>query len=133
MIKTECGHAFCAECLTKWVSAAGTCPICRENIKFNGKIDDSRPNGRDRMRIRLETEHNEREIQRIRLLQQERRMQAYESDVFTVSGRPYHALPIVSCTEARQVFNQNRRALGHSIVTSPVGGFGGSTTAQMMR
>ena len=134
MIKTECGHAFCADCLSKWVAAAGTCPMCRENIHFNGTKDDraGARRMRDRLRLRMEVEHTERELQRVRLLEQERRLQTYEADAFTVSGRPYSSLPVVSCAEARQIFNQNRRAIGHSIVVSPVGGFGGSTTAQQL-
>jgi hypothetical protein len=34
-VVTPCGHTFCKECITKWVSKQGTCPVCRGEIPKN--------------------------------------------------------------------------------------------------
>jgi hypothetical protein len=36
-IKTECGHIFCSECLTRWRQRSNECPYCRTKNTFFGK------------------------------------------------------------------------------------------------
>merc|ERR1712142_1369799 len=31
----DCGHTFCAYCITKWMKKKASCPLCRTDIKQN--------------------------------------------------------------------------------------------------
>jgi hypothetical protein len=72
---TFCGHTFCSACLSRWVAAAGTCPVCREGIRKDGSMDDSKEARARRLTMAMEMEHEERERERLRLLEQERHNQ----------------------------------------------------------
>ena len=105
-----------------WVSAAGTCPLCRSAIQFDGTKVEPGAGKRTAWRLRIEAEHHEREIERLRRVEQERRIQEQMDDIFTVSGRPYHTLPLIDCAGARELFNHNRRELA-AVVVSPVSSY----------
>ena len=34
LIKLECNHSFCKNCINKWRQNANTCPCCRKNINL---------------------------------------------------------------------------------------------------
>ena len=72
---TFCGHTFCSACLSRGVAAAGTCPVCREGIRKDGSMDDSKEARARRLTMAMEIEHEERERERLRLLEQERHNQ----------------------------------------------------------
>lgn len=62
--------------------------------------------------MRVEREHAERLATRARRLELEKRLDRYRQSTFTVSGRPYDSLPLVSLDKLRkEVFKENRRSV----------------------
>ena len=62
--------------------------------------------------MRVEREHAERLVRREQRLMVEKRLDRYRQSTFTVSGRPYDSLPVVSLDKLRKdVFKENRRSV----------------------
>lgn len=34
-INTSCGHSFCNDCISRWMSRSSSCPFCRSEISLN--------------------------------------------------------------------------------------------------
>jgi len=121
--RTACGHAFCKDCLTHWRANNDRCPICRSSLAAPSPpparaasskvlpVWQTAPRGPSSAVRAVDREHEERVSRRQRQLALERRLDAYNSRLFTPSGRPYDSLPVVSLAELRGILSSNTRGM----------------------
>uniref|UniRef100_A0A7S0J4D9 RING-type domain-containing protein n=1 Tax=Calcidiscus leptoporus TaxID=127549 RepID=A0A7S0J4D9_9EUKA len=116
-VAVPCAHQFCAHCLAQWAQRQPTCPLCRTILTVPVSRSSQQTSSdalqpiRGTLRERAEREEAARERSRASRAALRQRLDRYQSEFITPSGRPFESLPLATMEDIRKLGQKNRFAL----------------------